>query len=393
MAGNLTNGWTNMSQNFNVHVFCNATEAPDYFSTPFTVFIIVWLVSILLADLIGNTLVIIVIIKNPVMRDPSQTTNYFLLNLAIADLLVVLVIPFSIHSVYVECWDMPLFLCKVNSFLVTLSLLTSIHTLMYISIHKFISVRRVAVNNDFNTPVTRRTCFILIGAAWIYAIVFSILTLISDPIFKEKTLQCGPKYPIYGQLSFYLHIANQIGNLFIPLAILVFCYIRIFIYIRHHANIQRRMSLTPTDAGERGVTLTLVIVLACFMLCWLPYTVYTNYAALVEDKKNDIPFYLNPLAYCFGFMNSACNPVIYAWRIPKFRQGYKDIFNKTKYIVTIVDGGRRVKRAVSVSVIESEAVRRMSNQRTSLSDIRIPSSCRTSLTEFGKNSPALNSQI
>lgn len=87
--------------------------------------------------------------------------------------------------------------------------------------------------------------------------------------------------------------------------------------------------------GERGVTLTLVIVLACFLLSWLPYIVYTNYGAIVKDKKNDIPYYLNPLAYCFGYMNSACNPLIYAWRIPRFRQGYKDIFNKTKYFVTI----------------------------------------------------------
>ncbi|XP_048755196.2 dopamine D2-like receptor isoform X2 [Ostrea edulis] len=336
MSLNVTEVWTNSSPGFNVHVFCDSA-VHDHFPSPFTVFIIVWLSLILVADLVGNTLVILVILKNPSMRDATQTTNFFLLNLAIADLLVCLVIPFSIHSLYKECWDMPLLLCKINSFLVTLSLLTSIHTLMYISIHKFISVRRVAVNNDFNDPVTRRTCFTMIGLAWVYAIVFSVVTVISDPIFKEKTLQCGPKYPIPGEMSFYLHIANQIGNLFVPIAILMFCYIRIFVYIRHHAQVQRRMSLSDsnTNQGERGVTLTLFIVLACFLLCWLPYMVYTNYAAFVLDKQNDIPFYLNPLAYCFGYMNSACNPLIYAWRIPRFRQGYTDIIKKTRYIVTI----------------------------------------------------------
>lgn len=273
------------------------------------------------------------------MRERGETTNFFLLNLAIADLLVTIVIPFSIHSAYKECWDLSMSICKFNSFLVTLSLLTSIHTLMYISIHKFVSVRRVAVMNNFNDPVSRRTSFILIGLAWIYALIFSILTVMSEPIFKEKTLQCGPRYPVIGNKTFFLHIANQIGNLFIPLVILTFCYIRIFMYIRHHTHEQRRMSSSSGEAsntqGERGVTLTLVIVLACFLLSWLPYIVYTNYGAIVKDKKNDIPYYLNPLAYCFGYMNSACNPLIYAWRIPRFRQGYKDIFNKTKYFVTI----------------------------------------------------------
>lgn len=49
-----------------------------------------------------------------------------------------------------------------------------------------------------------------------------------------------------------------------------------------------------------------------------------------------------------------------------------------------VDGGRRVKRPVSLSVIETEAGRRMSNARTSISDIAMPSSGRPSLTECGK---------
>jgi hypothetical protein len=299
MASNVTDVWTNVTpSSVNVHMFCDSA-VHDHFPHGFAIFIIIWLALIFLADITGNLLVIVVIIKNPSMRDASQTTNYFLLNLAIADLLVSFVIPFSIVSVYQECWSMSIAFCKINSFLVTLSLLTSIHTLMYISIHKFISVRRVAVKNDFNDPVTSRTCFIMIGFAWLWAVIFSIVTVISEPIFKEKTLQCGPRYPIPGRMSFYLHIANQVGNLLIPLAILMFCYIMIFKYIRRHTRDQRRVSLTPTDAsqhqGEKGVTLTMFIVLACFILCWFPYVVYTNYAAIVSDKKNDIPYYLNPL--------------------------------------------------------------------------------------------------
>lgn len=282
-----------------MHLSCSATIKHDHFSPTFTNLVIAWLAIIFVADLVGNTLVIIVILKNPSKRDRTHTTNFFLLNLAIADLLVALVIPFSIHSAYKECWDMPMFLCKINSFLVTLSLLTSIHTLMYISIHKFVSVRRVAIKNEFNVPVSRKTSCIMIFAAWMYALVFSIMTVMSDPIYKEMTLQCGPRYPVVGDETFYLHIANQIGNLFIPLVILMFCYTRVFMYIRHHANEQRRFSSTSSDGdtsqSEKGVTLTMVIVLACFLLSWLPYIVYTNYGTIVEGEKKDIPYYLNPL--------------------------------------------------------------------------------------------------
>ncbi|XP_061193898.1 galanin receptor type 1-like [Saccostrea echinata] len=371
MSLNFTETWTNMSPNFNVHVFCNGTEIHDHFSSSFTAFIIVWLSLIMAGDLVGNTMTIWVIVKNPNMRSSTQTTNFFLLNLAIADLLVTIVIPFSIHSVYMECWDIPLFWCKINSFFVTLSLVTSIHTLMYISIHKFTGVRRLVVNNDLHSSVSGRTCFIMIGITWTYAAVFSIATVISGPIFKEKTIQCGPKYPVPGEASFYLHIANQIFNVFIPLTVLVFCYICLFLYIRCHANVQRQMTITPNERvqtqSEKGVALTLVIVIACFSLSWLPYTVYTNYATFVKEKHSGIPNYFNPLAYCFGYMNSACNPLIYAWRFPQFRQGYKDILNKTKYFVTVVDGGRRIRRPVFNNRTENEAGHRMS--RPSINDV------------------------
>lgn len=48
----------------------------------------------------------------------------------------------------------------------------------------------------------------MIVAAWMYALVFSIMTVMSDHIYKEMTLQCGPRYPVLGDETFYLHIAN-----------------------------------------------------------------------------------------------------------------------------------------------------------------------------------------
>ncbi|KAK3092555.1 hypothetical protein FSP39_004386 [Pinctada imbricata] len=85
---------------------------------------------------------------------------------------------------------------------------------------------------------------------------------------------------------------------------------------------------------QRRVTVTLCIVLACFVLCWLPYCVYANYVTFVE-KKDEIPRYANAIAYCFGYMNSACNPIIYAWRSPSFREGYKEILcQEPSYVVS-----------------------------------------------------------
>ena len=47
------------------------------------------------------------------------------------------------------------------------------------------------------------------------------------------------------------------------------------------------------------------------------------------------------------YMNSGCNPIIYAWRSPSFREGYKEILcQKSGYIVS--DGMYHIIICVSV---------------------------------------------
>lgn len=59
------------------------------------------------------------------------------------------------------------------------------------------------------------------------------------------------------------------------------------------------------------------------------------------------------------------------------------LFVNNNSLDILVDGGRRVRRPVTPSMVESEAGRRMSAARTSISDVRISSSGRPSLSELG----------
>ncbi|CAC5401948.1 unnamed protein product [Mytilus coruscus] len=107
--------------------------------------------------------------------------------------------------------------------------------------------------------------------------------------------------------------------------------ITIFYIIRGTAVFRRQSSCSDSSLrwtdGEKAAINTLIIVLACFVICWLPYLFYTNYVFFTADKDS-IPAFLNPLAYYFGFTNSACNPVIYAFRFPDFKRGYIEILQK-----------------------------------------------------------------
>ncbi|KAJ8313838.1 hypothetical protein KUTeg_008399 [Tegillarca granosa] len=161
--------------------------------------------------------------------------------------------------------------------------------------------------------------------------------ILSHAIYKPGTMQCGPEYPAYTPKAMIFHIIIQVSNIFIPLGIMLFAYFRMFREIKEH--MQRLDENSAMDRAQiyqqqRTVTITLFIVLACFFLCWIPYCVYANYVTFEPDKSK-IKGYANAIAYCFGYMNSACNPIIYAWRSPSFREGYKEILcQEPSYVVS-----------------------------------------------------------
>lgn len=49
--------------------------------------------------------------------------------------------------------------------------------------------------------------------------------------------------------------------------------------------------------------------------------------------------YISFQAYWCGYLNSACNPIIYAFRSPSFRQGYLEIILRKKKGSVLPGGG------------------------------------------------------
>ena len=83
---------------------------------------------ILIIGLIGNTLVIAVVKANPQMKN---TTNMLILNLAVADLLFVLIcVPFTASDYVLMYWPFGLFLCRSVQYIIYVTAYVSIYTLV-----------------------------------------------------------------------------------------------------------------------------------------------------------------------------------------------------------------------------------------------------------------------
>lgn len=252
-----------------------------------------WLVLIAVGAVVGNLMVIIVILINRFSRGIKKysDTNFFLMSLAIADMLVGLfVVPQALYTFLRECWAFGKLMCLLTTSFNSVILSTSIHTLMYLAIYKYINIKRCAKTINY-TPLKRwvRNLMIILPYIWGTVLAFLATTLLSSAKLKPKTFQCGPEYPNTGSTRLYvLHVANQLLNIVLPTAIIIFTYVQIYRIIKRDAWIRDNSSRTP----ETEILKTFFMVLMCFLLCWFPYFFYTNYATIISDK-GDIPVHLN----------------------------------------------------------------------------------------------------
>lgn len=305
------------------HTVNDSTNSTAYdYGLPVVVPLSFFLVVSMVLAFVGNVMVILTIVRHRGMR---TRTNLLLANLAVADILVaVLDMPIALITIIKGDWIFSTSFCYFNGFTVGLGLMLSVHTLVCISIHKFISITR-----PFSTCMTPRKIVMMIVAAWVWTILFNLtptpLIGLTNTTYKKGASQCGPLPP--KQPKQFVHSAiNTACNLVIPMIVMCYCYYRIFKEVKDHLSRMRDFadaSVRNSIIQQKRITETLCIVLSIFVLFWTPYIVYSlSVVFLGIERVREI---FNPIVYLFGYMNSACNPIIYALRSPSFRRGFSEI--------------------------------------------------------------------
>jgi len=243
--------------------------------------------------IVGNLLVITVILQNRGMR---TRTNMFLCSLAISDFLcAVFDMPFSLVTVLTGRWMFFEYeaLCQLNGFLMPLFFINSTHTLMYIAIHKYVSIRF-----PFSVVLTERRILAMIAAAWAWAAVVSTLTVtgLSTVHHKLYTTQCGATIP--KEAKAFSHLALVLVTCYVvPLSVIIFCYSSLFHHIREHGD---RLEMTSTTdrtaiyAQQRRILSTLFLVVVVFIVTWTPWGIYSIYLTIIKEETQAGPL-ANPI--------------------------------------------------------------------------------------------------
>ena len=142
---------------------------------------------------------------------------------------------------------------------------------------------------------------------------------------------------------------------FLPLAVITFCYMRMFKLMRNrvaplhvaalpsasndpsgsssgHAHTLTNDSNADRNArARRNILKTLVIVSACFTLCWIWNEMYyflTNLGLVTLDYSH--PF--NTFSVVCIYFNCCINPIIYVLHYKQFKKGLRMLGNRIRGI-------------------------------------------------------------
>ncbi|TRY60716.1 hypothetical protein DNTS_016447 [Danionella cerebrum] len=299
----------------------------------------------------GNILVILSVVCNRHLRSP---TNYFIVNLAIADLLLgTTVLPVSATLEILDYWVFGRIFCDVWAAVDVLCCTASIMSLCVISIDRYIGVSHPL---QYPNIVTGRRALLAMLGVWILSLIISIGPLLGwkEPPSPDDTVCVITEEPFYALFS-------SLGSFYIPLIVILVMYCRVYVVAKRTTkNLEAGVKTESMNSGEitlrihRGSQVheeagkgrahqarnsltvkllkfsrekkaakTLGVVVGMFTLCWLPFFLTLPIVAFNVTLRP--PETIFKIIFWLGYFNSCLNPIIYPCYSREFKLAFIQI--------------------------------------------------------------------
>nr|XP_057907938.1 melanopsin-A-like isoform X2 [Doryrhamphus excisus] len=277
---------------------------------------------------VGNFLVIYAFSRSRSLRTPA---NMFIINLAITDLLMcVTQSPIFFTSSMHKRWIFGEKACELYAFCGALFGICSMITLTVIAIDRYFVITRPLSSIGV---LSRKRALVILAAAWMYSLGWSLPPFFGWSAYVPEGLltSCTWDYMTFTPSVRAYTMLLFIFVFFLPLLIIICCYIFIFRAIRTtnkavgkvngsvHSHTATRDSAKTFHRlqNEWKMAKIALIVILLYVVSWSPYstvalTAFAGYADMLTPYMNSVPAVI-------AKASAIHNPIIYAITHPKYR--------------------------------------------------------------------------
>ncbi|KAL3062860.1 hypothetical protein OYC64_002622 [Pagothenia borchgrevinki] len=299
--------------------FINKVDVPDH--AHYIVAIFVFVIGIL--GVTGNALVMFAFYSNKKLRN---LPNYFIMNQAISDFLMAFTQSpfFFINCLYKE-WVFGEMGCKMYAFCGALFGISSMINLLAISIDRYLVITKPL--QAINLSSKRRTT-VAILMVWLYSLAWSLAPLVgwSSYIPEGLMTSCTWDYVTYTMANRSYTMMLCCFVFFIPLGIILYCYIFMFLAVRQTGREVERLGTQVRKStlikqrsirSEWKLAKIAFVVIVVYVLSWSPYACVTmiswaGHAKILSPYSKAVPAIIAKASTIY-------NPFIYAIIHNKYR--------------------------------------------------------------------------
>ncbi|XP_062824372.1 somatostatin receptor type 1 [Anolis carolinensis] len=266
-----------------------------------------------LVGLCGNSMVIFVILRYAKMK---TATNLYILNLALADELLMLSVPFLVTSTLLRHWPFGAALCRLVLSVDAVNMFTSVYGLTVLSVDRYVAVVHPLKASRYRRPSVAKAVNLGVWALALVVIlpivVFSRAEVNSDGTVACNVMMPEPRQRWLVAFVFYTFLTGFL----LPVVAISLCYVLIIAKMR---VVALKAGWQQRKRSERKVTLMVLMVVAVFVVCWMPFYVVQLVNLFVEPADATI----SQLSVILGYANSCANPILYGFLSDNFKRSFQ----------------------------------------------------------------------
>ncbi|KAM3622929.1 uncharacterized protein V6R79_004987 [Siganus canaliculatus] len=276
--------------------------------------------TIILFGVTGNSLVIYVIYK---FKNLRTVTNFFIGNLAVADLLVnTLCLPFTLVYTLYDEWKFGRVLCFMLPCAQGMAVHVSIITMNVIALD-----RHRSIVYHMETKMSKDMCAAVIAVTWaVSGLLASPLAIFREygtlDLLPDEPIQvCTEKWPGSSMNGSVYSIAALLVQYGLPLAIISVAYIRIWNKLKRTCG-----GRNDRHQRRRKTTKMLLTMVVVFAISWLPFHAFQLAADIDSNVSSMADFKLLFTVFHIVAMCSTCiNPILYGWMNNNYRAAFLSV--------------------------------------------------------------------
>ena len=264
-------------------------------------------------------LTVIVLVRKPSLRSPTNITILFL---SMTDILMaLLVMPFSLVSFIRGRWSFSKFACTLNAYWIGVLLGASLVTMTCTAIARYIRLMRPFVHRYMKG----KTTIVILSTLWLMTLILTAIPVVVDSgqgIYYVTRCFCRLQYrnkTVYWKIDIVRVALSGLMVITIFLA-----YYKVFRFVSRHnqsvgSTLQQGRHL---HVEEIKITRTLAIVVFGFVACWIPTGVIEALDIVCRALGTNVPAFVIFQRTLFMFASCAINPFIYGFTNRSLRKGF-----------------------------------------------------------------------